>query len=892
MSHEIIMVNEQALTNIPALHIGRDPARQTIGVLSMNLADSRVLSVYEGIAEVAEQAQLNVVCYAVGMVEARRMDAAQMSRALSQLISPTALDGLLTMQFWHSREWFETFCQQFISMPIVTISRCYEGYSGVASGTYAGGRSLVCHMIESHGFNRFAFICAHKENTTHQQRYQSFLDECAAHQIDVPAAHIIEFDEWVFTAHPNEDSLNRGRIAIERLLDERGLQPGKDFQALLSASEMVAIGAIKELQRRGFSVPHDVAVVSDENTAEGAVITPPLTTLGVAWKEMGRVAARILIRQLREKTRIEHAVVDALLVVRHSCGCYSSEVELAGLDATQSGELDLSSQIEARSAVIQALQHEARQRFVADGQWAEDIFDAYLADIVQEAPLSARESRFLRLLESVLIRWGEAQGQLISAHTVFLHLHRYAFARFAQDSERLRRSESLLLQGQIIISQLSEQIQVNFRVEQARLITIIQEIGQRLISSFDMKHLVSILSEELPQLKIRRCYLSLYVDPDFVSGDSTLLLAFDEHGLKELPAEGVRFPSPQLVPPAFLPADGIWNMVVEPLYFGHDHIGFVLFETSAPDSKVYDLLRSEISSALKGALLMQRLKQRTQETEDSNQALQDSIAALRLYQGRLIQAEKMAALGQLVAGVAHEINTPLGIGVTAASCLDQETKALQSILQEGHLHKSDLVRYLEIALESSRLILSSLSRADVLVQSFKRVAVDQQFEEERDFHLKPYLEDILSNLLPSLRQTQHSVEIDCPDDIYLHGQPGVFYQILSNLIINSLTHAFEGIEHGHMRLEVSVLPDGQLRFYYCDDGVGMDEVVQTRVFDPFFTTKRGQGGTGLGMNIVFNLVTQQLKGNIECSSTPGHGACFDVIIPYTAARSSMFLTSK
>jgi len=271
--------------------------------------------------------------------------------------------------------------------------------------------------------------------------------------------------------------------------------------------------------------------------------------------------------------------------------------------------------------------------------------------------------------------------------------------------------------------------------------------------------------------------------------------------------------------------------------------------------------------------LEQNVKERTQE-------LSGALEDLKTTQDQLVEAEKMAALGGLVAGVAHEINTPVGVGVTAASVLEDKTTAFLDIYNSGQMKRSDLEKYLDMAGQSSSMILRNLSRAAELIQSFKQVAVDQSTEERRKFAVKPYLEEILLSLRPKLKKTQHSIEIKGKDDITLESYPGVFSQIVTNLVMNSLVHAYEADDEGHLTFELK-RDDSRLTFEYADDGKGIPEENLSKIFDPFFTTNRGQGGSGLGLHIIYNLVTQRLGGTIHCQSEVGAGTRFVIDLPVT-----------
>ena len=258
---------------------------------------------------------------------------------------------------------------------------------------------------------------------------------------------------------------------------------------------------------------------------------------------------------------------------------------------------------------------------------------------------------------------------------------------------------------------------------------------------------------------------------------------------------------------------------------------------------------------------------------------------LRRAQQQLVMAEKMAALGSLVAGVAHEINTPLGIGVTAATYLHREVETYGRRYREGTLRRSDFETLLATLEETATLLESNLTRAADLVQNFKQVSVDRAAEPRRRFRLRDYLEELLASLKPRLEAGGHEVVLACPADLALEGYPGAISQIITNLVINSVVHGFEGRRGGHIGITVTRHGDW-VRLRYADDGRGMSPDDAGRVFDPFFTTRRGRGGSGLGMHIVYNLVTQVLGGRIELETEPGRGATFQIDFPRAAAGPS------
>jgi signal transduction histidine kinase len=281
----------------------------------------------------------------------------------------------------------------------------------------------------------------------------------------------------------------------------------------------------------------------------------------------------------------------------------------------------------------------------------------------------------------------------------------------------------------------------------------------------------------------------------------------------------------------------------------------------------------ELNTELEG-----RVGQRTMELENANAALSDSLEELKHTQKSLVEAEKMASLGVLVAGVAHEINTPVGVGVTAASHLKQQTQEILKRYSAGDIRRSELEAYFSTADESAGVILENLNKASDHIKSFKNVAVDQASKKMRKFMLKEYVGDVIMSLNPVIRETRHQVILTGEDELEVESVPGSVSQVVTNLVMNSLKHAFEGIEKGLVAIDIS-REKGNAVIRYSDDGNGMREDVLVRVFDPFFTTKRGSGGSGLGMHIVYNLVTQSLGGEIECRSSVGKGTKILIKIP-------------
>lgn len=296
------------------------------------------------------------------------------------------------------------------------------------------------------------------------------------------------------------------------------------------------------------------------------------------------------------------------------------------------------------------------------------------------------------------------------------------------------------------------------------------------------------------------------------------------------------------------------------------------------------VLFHSVEKCLERSQLIKEKEQYQRGLEKVNAQLIKSFETLEKTRDKLVQAEKMAALGGLVAGVAHEINTPVGIAITAASFLKDKTQIIEEHFTSGSLTKSDLESYLQNMAEVSHSILMNMERAASLIKSFKQVAVDQTVEEKRIFNFKKYLQDVLISLKPSYRNRRGlELHVQCPEEIEINSYPGAFSQIFSNLVMNSLIHGFKDKNEGDISFDIS-LDNSTLEIRYKDNGAGMNDEQLAKIFDPFFTTTRGQGGTGLGMSIVFNLVTQTLGGSIDCKSVMGKETEFTIAVPYVVPK--------
>ncbi|WNV06719.1 HAMP domain-containing sensor histidine kinase [Candidatus Methylospira mobilis] len=265
----------------------------------------------------------------------------------------------------------------------------------------------------------------------------------------------------------------------------------------------------------------------------------------------------------------------------------------------------------------------------------------------------------------------------------------------------------------------------------------------------------------------------------------------------------------------------------------------------------------------------------------ANEKLKRQYEELKTTQARLQQAERMASLSLIVAGVAHEVNTPVGISITAASHLQDTSKQFDEMFNAGQMKKTDLRNYISRTKEITELLTTNLQRAAELITSFKQVSVDQTSQKRRVFNLKKTILETLNSLGHLRKSSSRTFDLDCPDAIVMDSFPGALSQVIINLVMNANIHAFDDTGDGHIAITADADTD-EVTLKVADNGKGISTGNLKHIFDPFFTTRRGQGGSGLGLHLVFNMVTGPLGGSIEVKSTEGSGTCFTLKLPLVA----------
>jgi PAS domain S-box-containing protein len=290
----------------------------------------------------------------------------------------------------------------------------------------------------------------------------------------------------------------------------------------------------------------------------------------------------------------------------------------------------------------------------------------------------------------------------------------------------------------------------------------------------------------------------------------------------------------------------------------------------------------EIENIVTVALDIGERKRSELEMRKARDSAETALRNLRETQASLIEAEKLAALGRLVAGVAHEVNNPVGISLTVASALERKTSNFTAEVARGDLRRSSLNDFLATSRDASSQLVANLNRAAELIQSFKQVAADRNYSDQRSFDLADLTEQVVMSLRPGLRKHNLTLNVECQPNLIMNSYPGPYGQVLTNLFLNAVAHAFPDGRAGTIEIQARASGKDNVEIIFSDNGCGMSLDVRRRAFDPFFTTRRDQGGTGLGLHIVYSIVTNRLGGRLDLDSEPGRGTRIQILLPRVA----------
>jgi DNA-binding LacI/PurR family transcriptional regulator/signal transduction histidine kinase len=805
--------------------------RPTIGLLIDNLygVGGYQPAVWSGAAEAARERDANLICFPGGTLGHSPVDPfiAQANR-LYDLVTADSVDGLVicsnTLSSYVGPEKFQAFCTRYSSIPAVSVGLPLRDTPLVSVDNREGIRDAIVHLVQHHGYRRIAFIRGPEGHTEAVIRYDAYAQTLAECEVPLDPDLVAPGDFLAAT----------GVAAIRLLLDERKAE----FEALVAANDNMALGAIEALQERGLRVPYDVAVVGFDDAQQARVSTPSLTTVRQPAHELGRVAVGTLLELLAGEPVPKLVTLPTELVVRHSCGCLAPSVASAAAESTAViGEtLDnvLAGQRELiLSEMVRAVAPSSEAQEEVAG-WSAQLLDAFVADLKaeREAP-----EPFLQTLDGILRQAVEQGSQLTSWQGAISAVCRHLLPCLT-DIDTLPRALDLSQQACLMIADMAHAAQAIRSLNTVQCAVTLRDISQVLITTFHVAALMDVVAREIPQLGIERCYVSLCENPELPTGDSGLILAYDENGRCDLGEAGRRFPTLQLVPDDLLPQDRAYHFMAESLYFRDEEFGLVVFEVGPMEGLVYPTLRAQISAALKGAFLLEELEQAAQELGRSNREL------------------------ELFAYVAsHDLQEPLRMVHSYLQLLERRYK--------GQLD-DDADEFIGFAVDGADRMQTLIM--DLL--TYSRVGTRGKPFEPTD--LGDALEAALANLQVAIEESGARITHDQMPTLSVDATQ--ITQLFQNLVGNAIKFHQQneppeihvGAEHKDSNYVLSVQ----------DNGIGIDSQYFDRIFMIFqrLHTREEYDGTGIGLALCKKIVERH-GGSIWVESQPGEGATFSFTIP-------------
>jgi signal transduction histidine kinase/DNA-binding LacI/PurR family transcriptional regulator len=788
------------------------------------------MAVWSGVAAGAEEHDVNLIGCVGGYIKERQ------ANIVYDLVTPKLCSGIVTWSIARgsSGQENEAIHARYQALPMVTVSRAAPDRPVVMADNYRGMQEAVIHLIETHDCRRLAFIRGPEDHPLAEDRYRAYLETLEYYEIPFNPMLVTPAWDWLS---------ENGERAVALFLDERGLRLHRDIDAIVAASDIMAVAALEALQNRGFRIPKDLAMASFNNSIEAQCTIPSITSVATPLSEQGRQSVGVLTELMEQAPVPEQVLIPTHLVVHRSCGCLGEAVVQAGAlpppiaKKAGNGTTFESRRYDILQAMIEMVGISGETE---EADWTDELLQAFIANL--DAPDS---SEFLLVLRQILRRVALAGQDVLAWHGALS-----AIQSHFDLCQNPHQAFLLLGQARTMIGEIATQDRGRQQLEAERHAERLRLLSRQLNSTFDLSQLVDILADGMQPLGIPGCYLALYEDPhpyQYLQPApewSRLILAYDENRQIPLEPGGTRFPTHQILPEGMWPDHRRYTMILQALYFQDTQVGFVLFEVGPQNWPMYNVLRAQISSALQGGLLFQEVQQ-----------------------ARLAAEKADRIKTRLLANVSHELRTPLniilGYSQDALSALSPyDITPPQALLDDLEHIRNSADHQLRIVND-----LLDLSRAEI---------------DELDLYLelldpRPLLQDAFQSIAHSTPESTLTWHLQLPERLPLiQADPVRLRQILLNLLSN----ARKFTEQGKVVLGAQVQPP-HLHLWVQDTGAGISPDIQQSIFEPFVTAEhagRRSAGIGLGLSITRRLVALH-NGSMKLETQPGRGSTFHVFLP-------------
>lgn len=583
--------------NTTGLSSGKNTNKKpAIAIIVDQVGHEHPYNMWQGISDIAREKDINALCLIGGYLPSAWKGSGKDPRNdLFELIKKENIQGLAIQAGIISTDQteIESFCRQFHPLPVVSIGTEIKGIPRVIEDNRQGIRENVLHLIRVHGYRRIAFLRGPEKNPYADDRYEAYLKTLRDEGITPDFQLVSPGYGWTYADGVKEMNL---------LLDERHAK----FDAVMTANDDIAMGAIEALAQHGLRVPYDVAIIGFDNSLDSQCASSPLTTIQYPAYQIGQKAGELLMEMMERKNVPSTNFVSPIFITRQSCGCLSPEISKAGIPVSQNRKRFFRTGImmggvnHRKSEVIKAMtQTLGSFSSGLETDWAEQLWDAFINEIEHN------RSEFIPFLDHILNQAGISSGEFSSWENVISVLRNET--RPYLNGHAVEKAENLWQQARVLTNEVAIKFKKRLMIQSQNQNIRFQTASQKLITAFDVSQITEIAFDELPKLDIPQAYICLYVNPAKSIETSKLILAFNKDGRLPIPTEGIEFSTQQLLPKNILNNSNRYSMVVQSLYFQTTKIGYMLIEPTQTVAELwfYEALRSQFSSSIYGALLFQ-----------------------------------------------------------------------------------------------------------------------------------------------------------------------------------------------------------------------------------------------------------------------------------------------
>lgn len=700
------------------------------------------------------------------------------------------------------------------NIPLVNLSVKVPGYTSILIDNISPIENIVNHLIVEHKKKRIMFIKGGYGQSEAEDRFSGYKKALEYNNIPLNDDYVYQGD---FTPQ-------KGIMAVKYFLGNGHDQP----DAIVCANDDTALGVYAELKRHNIKIGFEgVAVTGFDNIGYTKFMEPCLTTVNQPFNHKGWIAVDTLLSIIKG-IKVQDEYFQPKIIYRQSCGCRISE------DSYNSDRGD--DFIDVLTGKLEDIQIEGLEQDISD-----------IADKISKF-VKNREYDFTKDLEEYVTRYRDKGYNLMTLIEILKLLNNRFIPLLDRDGVFEYYKQMNIINSHmvnVVSSEKAREFQ-NFNEQNSELDSILIELA----SCMSYESLEESLSRNFFYLGIKE--LSI------VFKDSTNLYLM-ELSQKKFTKDNALNRSWKNYCSLYLPVTS------------KNDLGYCRFKIMLNSFHIGEVLSFQISRAIYLIELFDSLNDKIKEIEHSYQDL-------RTTKDLLMENEQLANLGGLVAGFTHEISTPIGVGVTAASHLLDEVKIFNNLFKDNNLKRTDVSNFINQTEDIVKIIMNNLNRTSTLINGFKQISVDQASDVKRRFELGSYLKEVVHSLSPILKRGRHRVMVDVIEAIYLDSYPGAISQIITNLIQNSIKHGFENIFNGEITVKVRE-ENHYITIYYHDNGCGIDKEKQEIIFNSYYSTKIGYGGSGLGLSIIKKLTIDKLLGTISCTGEESEGASFIITLP-------------